>query len=181
MREGSIARDRQRGFTLLEVALTILVAGILLSLAVPNLPRLGRTELESSADRLAATMTYLADEASLRGRIYRLTVSMAESEWSVAALAPYAEPDGTTRPEFREDADDPMTRTTVLPDGIAFQAVLDQDGETTAGTRPIYFLPEGVPQTVSVRLIEDAGETALVTLDATRGSAWREETKRSAP
>src|SRR5205085_7341007 len=69
-----VVRVRERGFTLLEVAVTMLIIALLLAIAIPRLPRIGRTDLEASADRLASTMSYLADEASLRGRIYRLTL-----------------------------------------------------------------------------------------------------------
>jgi type II secretion system protein H len=174
----------QRGFTLLELAVTLAIVAILLTLALPRLPTLGRTDLESSADRLAATMTYLADEASLRGRIYRLTLDLDDDQWRVTALAPFAPPQtrigfagqpAEERPEFREDAEDPMAESVALPAGVVFDAVLDRDGETQSGERNVFFLPEGLTESLGVRLAEE-DSTVVVTLDATRGSAHREET-----
>jgi len=174
---GVVRRNRQRGFTLLEIALTLLVASILLAIAIPRLPRLGRTDLEASGDRLAATMTYLADEASLRGRIYRLTLDLEAEQWDVAALAPFAATQGEGgRPEFHEDPDDPMARSIALPPGVFFDAVLDRDGETSAGTKAIYFLPEGLTESLGVRLGEEDGARSVVLLDAARGTARREPT-----
>lgn len=175
-------RRGQRGFTLLELALTLMIMGILLAMAVPRLPRLGRTDLESSADRLASTMTYLADEASLRGRIYRLTLDLDADQWTVAALAPFAAP-GTQadKPEFHEDAEDPLARSVVLPPGVYLDAVIDRDGQTSTGSRAVYFLPEGLTENLSVRLEEDDGATATVVLDAARGSARREDTEETRP
>jgi len=171
------SRRRERGFTLLEIAVTLLIASILLAIAVPRLPSFGRTDLETSADRLAATMTYLADEASLRGRIYRLTLDLETETWDVAALAPFADSGvEANRPEFREDPDDPMARSIALPPGVFFDAVLDRDGETSVGTRAVYFLPEGLTENVGVRLGEHDGARTVVQLDAARGSARREET-----
>ena len=172
----AVPRRGQRGFTLLELALTMLVMGILLAIAVPRLPRLGRTNLEASADRLASTMTYLADEASLRGRIYRLNLDFVDNRWDIAAIAPYAAEDGRDKAEFREDGDDPMARTIALPPGVYFDAVFDHDGQTASATRSIYFLPEGLTESLHVRLAENDGARTDVVLDATLGSAWREDT-----
>jgi prepilin-type N-terminal cleavage/methylation domain-containing protein len=173
---------RDHGFTLLELALALMIMGILLTLAVPRLPRLGRTDLEASADRLASTMTYLADEASLRGRIYRLTLDMDADRWTVAALAPFAAP-GTQadKPEFHEDADDPLARSVVLPRGVSLEAVIDHDGQSSTGSRAVYFLPEGLTENLSVRLVEDEGGSTTVVLDAGRGSARREDTDETQP
>jgi prepilin-type N-terminal cleavage/methylation domain-containing protein len=170
--------SRQRGFTLLEIALVVAIIAILLGIAIPRLPGLGRTDLEASADRLATTMTYLADEASLRGRIYRLTLDLDAESWTVAALAPFAPmEDGATKPEFHEDADDPMAGAVRLPDGVGLDVVLDRDGTTGAGTHDVFFLPEGLTENLGVRLAEEGGATTVVTLDAARGSARREETR----
>lgn len=183
LRRGVLARARasacpERGFTLLEIALAMMVAGILLTVAIPRLPRLGRTDLESSADRLASTMSYLADEASLRGRIYRLTLDLDAQHWQVAAMAPYAAAQGEAdTPRFHEDAEDPLARSVTLPRGVSFDAVLDRDGETTAGKRAVYFLPEGLAEGLRVRLREnEGGARAVVVLDAALGSAHREDT-----
>ncbi len=174
---GASERRAERGFTLLEIALALAIIAILLGLAIPRLPSLGRTDLESSADRLATTMTYLADEASLRGRIYRLTLDLDAEGWTVAALAPFAAvDDAAPRPGFLEDADDPMARSIALPDGVVFDVVLDRDGTTGAGKRDVYFLPEGFTESLEVRLAEDHGASVVVALDASRGSARREET-----
>lgn len=171
-----------RGFTLLELALTMLIVSILLAFAVPRLPSLGRTDLEASAERLAATMTWLADEASLRGRVYRLTLDLDREQWSVAALAPYAGGGGPGDEgiDFREDPADPMARAIALPDDVVFEAVIDREGETGIGTREVFFLPEGVTESVGVRLADVDGATSLVELDAVRAEAVRRPT-RGAP
>lgn len=171
---------RQRGFTLLEIALVLAIVAILVGLAIPRLPSLGRTDLEASADRLATTMTYLADEASLRGRIYRLRLDLDDEMWTVAALAPFAPmEDGTTRPEFHEDTSDPLAGGIALPDGVFLDVVLDRDGSTGSGERDVFFLPEGLTESLDVRLAEEGGTTIVVTLDASRGSARRLEAEEA--
>jgi prepilin-type N-terminal cleavage/methylation domain-containing protein len=179
----AIFHPGERGFTLLEIALTLLIAGILFSLLVPRLPRLGRTDLEASADRLASTMTYLADEASLRGRIYRLTFDFDAEQWRVAALAQFAgEPGDPVLPTFREVGDDPLAQAVALPPGVLLDAVIDRDGENSGGQRALYFLPEGATESVRVRLREEEGDaTTTVVFDATHATARREETIEASP
>ncbi len=169
---------REGGFTLLELALTLLIVSILLAFAVPRLPSLGRTDLEASAERLAATMTWLADEASLRGRVYRLTLDLDREQWSVAALAPFADrgPNQDERIDFRVDPSDPLARAISLPDDVVLEAVIDREGERASGTRDVFFLPEGATENVGVRLANEDGETSLVELDAVRGDAVRRPT-----
>jgi len=167
----------ERGFTLLEIAVTMLIVALLLAIALPRLPRIGRTDLEASADRLAATMSYLSDEASLRGRIYRLTVDLDAEDWKVASLAPFARTDGETPPAaFEEVTGDPLARSVELPGSVTFDAILDEGGETRSGQHPIYFLPEGSTENLGVRLRdEDGGERVTVHLDAAKGIASRED------
>jgi hypothetical protein len=154
----------------------MLVISILLTIALPSLPRLGRSDLEASAERLASTMTYLADEASLRGRIYRLTLDLDAERWDVAALAPFAAQDPALEAmEFHVDPDDEMAQAIVLPAGVELDAVLDRGGETAAGERALFFLPEGVAESVRVRFEEEGGANVVVAFDAALGSAYVEE------
>lgn len=155
----------------------VLVVGLLLAIAVPRLPSFGATDLEAGAERLASTMTWLADEASLRGRLYRLTLDLDTERWEVAAVAPWAtaaagDAGGAA---FVEDAEDPMARTIALPDGIFFESVTGAEGEERFGRRAVFFLPEGSDESLSIVLGESEGARALVVFDAARGVARVQE------
>ena len=85
-RETSEARAaRSRGFTLIELALVLVIVGILLSFVAPRLTALGQARREADARRLAALLGYLHDEATLRGRTFRLRVDLDEARYEVAA------------------------------------------------------------------------------------------------
>jgi len=66
MRAGS--RARAGGFTLLEMLVVLLIAGLLISLASLSLSRNPRTDLNEEAQRLALLFESADDEAQVRAR-----------------------------------------------------------------------------------------------------------------
>lgn len=152
----------------------LLITSILVTLLVPRLPRLGAAQLDASAGRLASLTTYLADESSLRGRIYRLTIDLDDDSWVVETLRPWDEPTGDPHAAPREEPQqewDPYGRAGRLPDGIVFESVASGDTERTSGRQSIWFLPEGAPEDVRVALAEDGGRKVEVLLEADVGHA----------
>lgn len=59
---------RQRGFTLLEMLVVLVIAGLLVSLASLSLTRNPRTDLNEEAQRLALLFESAGDEAQVRAR-----------------------------------------------------------------------------------------------------------------
>lgn len=164
----------------------VLVVGLLLAIAVPRLPSFGATDLEAGAERLASTMTWMADEASLRGRLYRLTLDLDTERWEVAAIAPWAAASAgaagaAAETAFVEDTEDPMARTIALPDGVFFDTVTGAEGEERFGRRAVFFLPEGSDESLSIVLGEREGARALVVFDAARGVARVQEVEVTGP
>jgi len=159
--------DTERGFTLLELTMVLLVAGILLALAVPRLPGAAAARLDASAERLASTMGWLADEASLRGRVYRLTLDLDHGTWDTEVLAPWSA-EGSAG--FVVSADGPAPSGT-LPEGAFFRLVSSVRRDASAGLAEVHFLPEGVAEGLRVVLEDSRGTRAEVVLDAARSSA----------
>jgi len=157
------------GFTLVELALVLLITSIMLTLVLPRLPRLGAAQLDASADRLAMIETYLADEASLRGRIYRLTIDLDENAWEVATLRPWSDPAGAVgeaAPAQPLSEWDPYVRDGRLPDGVFFDSFTGSQGRRSAGRESIWFLPEGAPEDVSLTLREEGGRQVEIFFDS---------------
>ncbi len=69
-------KTREAGFTLVELALVVLLIGLFSAMAVPMLTGFGQNSLDASARRLAGTVKYLFNESALSGRPYRLTYNL---------------------------------------------------------------------------------------------------------
>lgn len=67
-RPGPAAGSRAAGFTLIEMLVVLLIAGILISLASLTLTRNPRTDLNEEAHRLALLFESAGDEAQVRSR-----------------------------------------------------------------------------------------------------------------
>jgi prepilin-type N-terminal cleavage/methylation domain-containing protein len=78
--------NRQTGFTLIELAVVVLLIALFTGLSIPLLSRIGDHGLDSSARRLAGTVKYLFNEAALSGRPYRLTYNLTQGTYRAARL-----------------------------------------------------------------------------------------------
>ena len=70
--------NNQAGFTLIELAVVIVIIGLMSALVMPRLMRLGDTAMDSFVRRLAATLRLAYNEAGLSGHEYRLVLDLAE-------------------------------------------------------------------------------------------------------
>lgn len=61
-----------KGFTLIELAVVIVVLGVMLSLVIPRLGELGNANLKQSARHLTGMIRYLRDESQAKKAVYYL-------------------------------------------------------------------------------------------------------------
>jgi type II secretion system protein H len=71
------------GFTLIELALVLVIMTVVFALVVPRLRDPGRTELDAQAHRLALTFRLLRSEAVLNGNAYRLNYDLDQQRYWV--------------------------------------------------------------------------------------------------
>jgi general secretion pathway protein H len=72
-----VSRERtgaERGFTLIEVMIVLLIVGLVTAVTVVGLRSLFKTDLRSTASRLAGSIRYLFDRASTTGKVHRLVL-----------------------------------------------------------------------------------------------------------
>jgi prepilin-type N-terminal cleavage/methylation domain-containing protein len=136
---------REGGFTLIEISLVILIIAIVLSLAVPRLRSVSRSELSAQARRLSNTFRLLRSEAILNGQVYQLRYDLNRDRyWAVAV-----DPETGDVQVLRESGS--LARGVSLQEPIAFGDVVlpESIGKVFEGGAWTNFYPDGsVDQTV---------------------------------
>jgi general secretion pathway protein H len=79
--------NNQAGFTLIELALVVLLLGLMASLSLPLLSGFEPNRLDSSARRLAGTVKYLYNEAAMTGMEHRLIFELANNAYRATKVS----------------------------------------------------------------------------------------------
>jgi len=130
--------NKQAGFTLLELAVVVLLIALFTGLSIPLLGRLGDSGLDSSARRLAGTVKYLFNEAALSGRPYRLTYNLAQGTYRAARL----ETSGELTAEGGIVREQRLKGDTRFRDLVVGGRGTVSDGEVTTEILPIGWMEE---------------------------------------
>lgn len=123
--------SRNRGFSLLELMITIVVMVILLAIAIPNLSvAIHRNEVSSASNSLLASISYARGEAITRGQLVSMCPSSdgAACSTSTTAFDPgwlvYTYPAGAaTANQVYKPATDILLRATSARSGVSIQAL----------------------------------------------------------
>ncbi len=92
MGQGSGVRDHglrnsPRGFTLVELAVVIVVLGVMLSLVISRLGDMGEANLKQSARHLTGTIRFLRDEAQAKKAVFRLRFDIPNGHYWAEVLS----------------------------------------------------------------------------------------------
>ena len=141
-----------RGFTFIELAVVLLILGIVLALAFPALHSLSSNDLKLTARHMIRTVYFLANRAAVTKRTYRLHYDLDRHEYWASV-----------RSESGEFV--PVSATTVtrksLPESVRFEGVDTlRQGKITLGKAHTDFYPVGRIDKTVLHLI-DKNERAL--------------------
>ena len=157
-------RSGERGFTLIELSIVILIIAIVARLAIPKLRGITGAELTATTRRLANTTRYLYEEAALRGTVLTLTFDLDRQEYWVARGEREAGP-------AVEDTG-PLTRRVPLPPDVRIaDVVVPGAGKLSAGLVPTRFYPEGYADRSVIHLSDSEGHAYTLRVDPVRGRA----------
>lgn len=143
-------RQKQKGFTLVELLIVIVILGVMIGLVIPTLGEMTGANLRRSARHLTGMIRFLRDDALAKKAVYRLRFDIQNGRYWAEAL-------------------------TVTPEGVAefkrLQSAISTDaglaGQTsfrgvTAGGHPddpyILFTPDGWVESASLHLRDGNGK-----------------------
>ncbi|MFM7142469.1 MAG: Tfp pilus assembly protein FimT/FimU [Alphaproteobacteria bacterium] len=145
---------RARGFTLIEILVTLAIVGLLSALVVPRLSSIGSASLDATTRRLAQRIRSLREDAALRGRWVRLVVDPARGTYRATVLV-----EGSGGARFVDD-DSALYRATRLPDALS----IDLSGPGVVASS------DGLPSTLFSP--DGWADPAVLHVDDGRGRAW---------
>lgn len=159
-------RTSDRGFTLLELSLVLLILGVLFTLLVPRLRNVADVRLTSTAERLAATARYLFAEAAFTGQVYRLHYNLDKHTYWVTVLDLAQD-----SPEFIQDPA-PLSRQVIFSSDVTFADVtLPSLGAIVAGEVFTHFYPQGYVDPTVIHLHNQRGRFSTVIIPPLTGEA----------
>ncbi len=136
-------RSTESGFTLVELAVVLVLVGLMLGLVIPRLPGVSEGQLEATADRIAGMTRHIYNEAALTGLEHRIRINLDEQQIKGLRL----ESDGELVPLTGSG------RGSELPDSVRFVFV-EQLGvkKVSSGQVDIRVLPVGWIDETVIRL-----------------------------
>lgn len=126
--------NNQSGFTLIELALVVVILGLMAGLCLPLLSNIEPDRLKSTARRLSGTVKYLYNEAVMSGTEYRLIFDLTDNSYRAVQVGPTGElqPVGNQGRRYQ------------LPDNVRLETVYQpQRGEYRDGQMTTSLHPEG--------------------------------------
>jgi len=161
MRTSRTGSSTEAGFTLIELAVVVLLIGLFSALVIPRLPSLAAGDGARATRRIAGTVKFLFNEAALSGREHRLIFDLDHGRLLARQLTP-----GGELVEVRG-----LPAESSLPSGVKLLDVAVSGREKVAsGSALTPILPAGwLPETV-IHLSSN-GETTTVRLLAYTGTA----------
>ncbi len=140
--------NRREGFTLVELAVVLVILGVVATLVLPRLGGFGRGALDSSSQRLALTIKSLYNEAALRGETHLLVIQVDQGRYEVHRLV--------SKGEVFEEV--PVGEARELGRGVAFRDIWVQgQGTVRSGEVKVRAYPVGWMEETVIHL-RDGGE-----------------------
>ena len=155
------AGGRQAGFTYLELAVVMLILGVVVALAFPTIHNFTSSDLRQSARHLVRTVYFLADRAAATKKVYRLNFDLDRREYWVAVRSG----EGEFAP-----VDTAVATRTRLPEIVRFTDVNTlQQGKVTLGVAYTDFYPVGRVDKTTVHLTDERKDNLTLVVNPVTG------------
>src|SRR5919108_6276689 len=152
----------QDGFSLVELAIVLLLLSFLLLLSIPRFGAvLVGQRLNSSGHLITGMVRYLYDQSTAKKRVYRLNYHLKDGAIWVTFL--------NDEGEFIEDQSSTFTRRRKLPIGIQFEDIVTAVEKVTEGPAYTQFFPSGLVDRTVIHLRADDGSQLSVLIHPLSG------------
>jgi len=142
--------NRSSGFTLIELAIVIMILGIILSIAAPKLPKPEILRIKSEIRELKALITLLYDEALIKKNFYRLNYDISNGRYWVTILQ--------KNKEYVKDTNI-LKREKELPSNLKFEDIITTHaGKKMEGITFSQFFPSGFVEETFIHLKSSKGK-----------------------
>jgi prepilin-type N-terminal cleavage/methylation domain-containing protein len=148
--------NRQRGVTLLELLIVMVLIALVAGLGYPSLASgLDTLRLRSASDAIAGFLTTAVDRAGRRQQAVEIVISPRENAM------------------FARTADQTFLRRVEMPDSVRIVTVLPaaQGSVTPDESRRFMVYPGGTPPRIGVEIANTKGRRWMVSLDPMTGIA----------
>jgi general secretion pathway protein H len=150
-----------RGFTFLELAVVLLILGLVAAFAIPTLRGFWSSDLNLTTRHLVRTVYFLADRAASTKRIYRLNYDLNEHEYWVTVRSG----EGEFVP-----VDSTILKRVALPERIRFTDVITlHQGKVTEGQAYTDFYPVGRVDKTTLHLIDKDEKSLTLIINPVTG------------
>ncbi len=110
---------RQRGYSLVELIVVLVLIGLSVSLVTPSLSRiLKTTELKGASQKISGILRYCRSEAVNKGQVYQIFLDADLREVRVQRMG-----SSETKEESEKKEEKPFNKTYPLPSGINMKDV----------------------------------------------------------
>jgi prepilin-type N-terminal cleavage/methylation domain-containing protein len=156
---------KRPGFTLLELAVVLLIIGLVMAIAMPRFGAFQGAELRSESRRLAARSHYLYEEAGAQKILLRLNFDLDHSTYFVTRLDPFA-----PNPSFMPEKG-PAGGVVTMPRDVRLRDVwLEGAGLFRGGIVGCQFYPSGTADAAVVHFVDRNGDVITVGINPLNGA-----------
>jgi prepilin-type N-terminal cleavage/methylation domain-containing protein len=153
------------GFTLLELAVVLLIIGLVMAVAMPRFRAFRGAELRSESRRLAARSRYLYEEAGAQKVLLRLNLDLSRNAYFVTRMDPWA-PNPTFVPEKG-----PAGGVMGISADVRLRDVwVEGGGLVRSGIVGCQFYPNGIADAAVIHLLGRNGDVITLGIDPSNGA-----------
>jgi len=148
----SLARGKgcQAGFTLIEIAVVLVIISMVMLLVLPRLPSSDGENLKISARTLASTLRYLQERAATSGSVYYLELAPGTESVKIVEIGA----DGSDK-----EPSDPLLQKSPVKEGIIIADVrIPRLGKVSDGQLRVDVGVGGIRDFVTIHLLSAEGK-----------------------